>query len=219
MLASISEKIPSLKAISIDNIQDLESQPHEYSLLKHGDSATQGIVLEQLFVPLDFTHRQSIYLRAPSGKTALPPQKSRRTSRQQSKKPWRAKKLPTDWKYLAQQPGWALLSEDEQMKLKLGWPNRHFCHSYQEIADALGISIQAAKRKIKKWEKEDQITKKKNFLERRGKITGIHKRNYYEFTKKGKQEITSKVSELFCESQKSEPGVRTPPGPKRTLRA
>jgi hypothetical protein len=95
MLASINEKTPSLKAISIDSTKDLGSQPHEYFLIKHGDSADQptdqGIGLEQLFVPLDFIYP--------------PPQKSRRTSRQQSKKPWRAKKLPTYWKYLAQQPG------------------------------------------------------------------------------------------------------------------
>ena len=164
MLASISEKTPSLKAISIDNIQDLESQPCEYSLIKQGNSADQPIGLEQLFVPVDFTHRQSIYLRASSGKTALPPQKSRRTSRKQSKKPWRAKTLPIDWKYLAQQPGWALLSEDEQMQLMLGWPNRNFCLSYQEIAACLALSRQAAKRRIQKWEKQEELEKKKQTI-------------------------------------------------------
>ena len=161
MLSSINEKIPSLKAISIDSIKDLESQPHEYSLLKQDDSVDQPIDLEQLFVPLDFIPQQSIYLRAPSGKTVPQSNKSRRTSRKQSKKPWRAKTLPTDWKYLAQQPGWALLSEDEQMQLMLGWPNRHFCLSYQEIADCLGKSIYAAMRKIKKWGKQGATQKEK----------------------------------------------------------
>jgi len=197
MLASINEKIPSLKTISIDSIKDLESQPHEYSLIKQCDSTDQCKGLEQLFVPLDFTHRQSIYLRTPSGKTPTQSNKSRRTSRQQSKKPWRAKKMPTDWKYLAQQPGWALLSEDEQMQLKLGWPNRHFCLSYQEISDCLGKSIYAAMRKIKKWERQEELKKKKNFLERRGKVTGIHRRNHYVFTEKRKKELEAIVKKLF----------------------
>jgi hypothetical protein len=207
MLSSINEKIPSLKAISIDSIKDLESQPHEYSLLKQGDSTNQPIEqevgLEQLFVPLDFIPRQSIHLHAPFGKTASLPQKSRRTSRQQSKKPWRAKKLPTDWKYLAQQPGWALLSEDEQMQLMLGWPNRHFCLSYQEIADCLGKSIYAAMRKIKKWGRQEELKKKKNFLERRGKVTGIHRRNHYVFTEKRKKELEAIVKKLFKDSNQT----------------
>ena len=212
MLASISEKTPSLKAISIDNIQDLESQPCEYSLIKQGNSADQPIGLEQLFVPVDFTHRQSIYLRASSGKTALPPQKSRRTSRKQSKKPWRAKTLPIDWKYLAQQPGWALLSEDEQMQLMLGWPNRNFCLSYQEIAACLALSRQAAKRRIQKWEKQEELEKKKNYLERRGKVTGIHRRNHYVFSKKRKKELEAIVKKLFEYSGKSEPRKDLPKG-------
>ena len=190
MLSSINEKIPSLKAISIDSIKDIESQPHGYSLIKQGNSADQPIEkevgLEQLFVPLDFM-----------------PQKSRRTSRKQSKKPWRAKKLPTDWKYLAQQPGWALFSEDEQMQLMLGWPNRHFCLSYQEIADCLGKSIYAAMRKIKKWVSKEELEKKKNYLERRGKVTGIHKRNHYVFTKKRKKELEATIKKLFEGSEKT----------------
>jgi len=209
MLAPINEKTPSLKAISIDSIKDIESQSHEYSLIKQGDSVDQptnrGIGLEQLFVPLDFIPEQSIYLRALSGKTAPPPQKSRRTSRQQSKKPWRAKKLPIGWKYLAQQPGWALLSEDEQMQLMLGWPNRHFCLSYQEIAECLGKSIYAAMRKIKKWERQEQLKKKKNYLERRGKVTGIHRRNHYVFTEKRKKELEVIVKKLFEGSEKTAP--------------
>jgi hypothetical protein len=136
---------------------------------------------------------------------APPPQKSRRTSRKQSKKPWRPKKLPTDWKYLAQQPGWSLLSEDEQMQLMLGWPNRHFCLSYQEIADCLGKSIYAAMRKIKKWERQEQLKKKKNFLERRGKVTGIHRRNHYVFTEKRKKELEVIVKKLFEGSEKTAP--------------
>ena len=49
MLSSINEKIPSLKAISIDSIKDLESQPHEYSLLKQDDSVDQPIDFEFFF--------------------------------------------------------------------------------------------------------------------------------------------------------------------------
>ena len=153
----------------------------------------------------DQANKQNIHLHSCLLNLTPPSQKSRRTSRQQSKKPWRAKKLPTYWKYLAQQPGWALLSEDEQMQLMLGWPNRHFCLSYQEIADCLVMSRQAAKRKIQKWERQEELEKKKNYLERRGKVTGIHRRNHYVFSKKRKKELEVIVKKLFEGSEESEP--------------
>jgi hypothetical protein len=79
----------------------------------------------------------------------------------------------------------------------LGWPKRHLCYSYQEMAVGLGKSIQAVKRMIAKWERQGDIEKRKNFLKRHGKVTGIHKRNYYVFTEKRKAEIDLLISKYF----------------------
>ena len=149
---------------------------------------------------------QSLYLRAPSV-TKLPFKKSRRTSRKQARETlkWKAKKAKQNWKYLEKQPGWQLLSKDEKFLLMLAWPDRHFCLSYEEIADTLNISLDAAKRLIKKWVEKKKLKKKKNYLKRHGKQTGIHRRNHYTCTKQCKKEIAELVNSLFSDDEKTAP--------------
>jgi DNA-binding MarR family transcriptional regulator len=106
---------------------------------------------------------------------------------------------------LAQQPGWKLLSKDEKFLLMLAWPDRHFCLSYEEIADTLNISLDAAKRLIKKWVEKKKLKKKKNYLKRHGKQTGIHRRNHYTCTKQQKKEIAKLVNSLFSNAEKTAP--------------
>lgn len=149
----------------------------------------------------------ALYIKPPHPPSITPSKKSRRTSRKQAREvlKWSAKQAKQDWKYLAKQPAWQLLSKDQKFLLMLGWPDRHFCLSYEEIADALDISIDAAKRLIKKWVEKKKLRKKKNYLKRHGKQTGIHRRNHYTCTKQCKKEIAELVKMLFSEPEKTAP--------------
>ena len=149
--------------------------------------------------------QQSIYLKSPSV-TKVPFRKSRRTQRKYPKKPWRAKKLPTAWKYLAKKPTWNRLSKNDQMKLKVGWPNRYFCLSYDELAKTWNCTKRHAKRKIKQWEQEGTIEVFHEYRVRNGKLTKLSLRNYCVFTEhKGKKEIAEHVKFLGVDPKMSPP--------------
>lgn len=145
---------------------------------------------------------ERVYVRAPSV-TKVPFKKSRRTNRKQSKKPWRFKNTPKAWQHLAKMPGWEKLSKDDQMKLKVGWPDRHFCLSYKEISSTFDCSKRHAKRKISQWEMEGELKVEQEYLERRGKLTKIHKRNFCVFTDQGKKHIAELVEFLHADSKMS----------------
>jgi len=145
---------------------------------------------------------ERVYVRAPSV-TKVPFKKSRRTNRKQSKKPWRFKNTPKAWQHLAKMPGWEKLSKDDQMKLKVGWPDRHFCLSYKEISSTFDCSKRHAKRKISQWEVEGELKVEQEYLERRGKLTKIHKRNFCVFTDQGKKHIAELVEFLHADSKMS----------------
>ena len=149
--------------------------------------------------------QQSIYLKSHSV-TKVPFRKSRRTQRKYPKKPWRAKKLPTAWKYLAKKTAWEKLSKDEQMKLKVGWPNRYFCLSYDELAKTWNCTKRHAKRKIKQWEQEGTIEVFHEYRVRNGKLTKLSLRNYCVFTEhKGKKEIAEHMKFLGVDPKMSPP--------------
>jgi len=148
-----------------------------------------------------------LYTKPPQSPSTDSLKKSRRTSRKQARETlkWKAKEAKKDWKYLENQPGWQLLSKDEKFLLMLAWPDRHFCLSYEEIADTLNISLDAAKRRIKKWVEKKKLKKKKNYLKRHGKKTGIHRRNHYTCTKQAKKEVAELVNSLFSDAEKTAP--------------
>ena len=152
-------------------------------------------------------HASILYTKPPQTPSADFLKKSRRTSRKQAREAlkWKAKKAKQNWKYLEKQPGWKLLSKDQKFLLMLAWPDRHFCLSYEEIADTLNISLDAAKRRIKKWVEKKKLKKKKNYLKRHGKQTGIHRRNHYTCTKQQKKEIAKLVNSLFSNAEKTAP--------------
>lgn len=152
-------------------------------------------------------HASILYTKPPKTPSTDFLKKSRRTSRKQERETlrWKAKKAKQNWKYLEQQPGWQMLSKDEKFLLMLAWPDRHFCLSYEEIADTLEISLDAAKRRIKKWVEKKKLKKKKNYLKRHGKQTGIHRRNHYTCTKQAKKEVAELVNSLFSDAEKTAP--------------
>ena len=118
---------------------------------------------------------------------------------------WKSNKLPNKWKELKKSLNWIKLSKLEQQILKLGWPNRYFHFSYNEIATLLDIKKNAAIRLIKKLENIEFIIKKKSFIAKKdGSFTKIHKRNYYSFTDTGKASIEIFINRLFL-NVKNEP--------------
>jgi DNA-binding MarR family transcriptional regulator len=192
----------TVQTASIHDTPPPEKPPNPLELLDGYLQVPNDLKLTETKPPVE----QSLYLHSPFTTTA-PFRKSRRTSRKQAREvlKWKAKEAKQDWKYLAQQPGWQLLSKDEKFLLMLAWPDRHFCLSYEEIADTLSLSIDAAKRQIKKWVEKKKLKKKKNYLKRHGKQTGIHKRNHYTCTKQQKKEIAKLVNLLFSDTEKTAP--------------
>ena len=191
----------TVQPVSIHDTPTPETLPEPDALLSAYLQVPNDLKLTETNTPIE----ESVYIRAPSI-TAAHFKKSRRTSRKQYKKYWRPKKIPIAWKYLAKQHAWEKLSKDEQMKLKLGWPNRYFCLSYAEIAATLECTKRHAKRKIKKWEKEGTIEVIHECRVRNGKLTKLSLRNYCVFTEnKGKKEITALVKFLGVNPKMSPP--------------
>ena len=92
------------------------------------------------------------------------------------------------------------------MKLKVGWPNRHFCLSYDELAKTWNCTKRHAKRKIKQWEQEGTIEVFHEYRVRNGKLTKLSLRNYCVFTEhKGKKDISKLVKFLGVDPKMSPP--------------
>ena len=191
----------TVEPVSIHDTPPPEDLPEPDALLSAYLQVPNELKLTETNPPIE----ESVYIRAPSV-TKVPFKKSRRTNRKQYKKPWRAKKLPTAWKYLSKKPAWEKLSKDDQMKLKVGWPNRHFCLSYDELAKTWNCTKRHAKRKIKQWEQEGRIEVIHEYRVRNGKLTKLSLRNYCVFTEhKGKKEIAKLVKFLGVDPKMSPP--------------
>ena len=191
----------TVQPVSIHDTPPPENLPETDALLSAYLQVPSDLKLTETNPPIE----ERVYIRAPSV-TKVPFKKSRRTNRKQYKKPWRAKKLPTAWKYLAKKPAWEKLSKDDQMKLKVGWPNRYFCLSYDELAKTWGCTKRHAKRKIKQWEQEGTIEVFHEYRVRNGKLTKLSLRNYCVFTEhKGKKDIAKLVKFLGVDPKMSPP--------------
>jgi DNA-binding Lrp family transcriptional regulator len=116
------------------------------------------------------------------------------------KRPWESKNLPDEWlKFARQELKWKALPKKDQRIVQLFWPERHCLLSYEEIARLCRVSRMQAIRIMQEMIEAGIIEKEHEFLERRGKKTKIHKRNYYVLTELGRKKLEELVREFFPE--------------------
>ena len=109
-----------------------------------------------------------------------------------------AKDLPADWlEFARQEQKWKETSKGDQRIIQLFWPSRHCLLSYEEIARLFKVSRMQAIRIMQQMMEGGIIEKEHEFLERWGKKTGIHKRNYYVLTDLGRKILDELVCEFF----------------------
>jgi DNA-binding MarR family transcriptional regulator len=109
-----------------------------------------------------------------------------------------SKNLPDEWlKFAKHEQKWKSLSKKDQRIVQLFWPSRHCLLSYEEIARLFRVSRMQAIRIMQEMIEVGIVEKAHEFLERRGKKTGIHKRNYYVLTDLGRKILDELVCEFF----------------------
>ena len=115
-------------------------------------------------------------------------------------KDWKAKDLPDHWlEFAKHEQKWNTLSKRNKRTIQLFWPHRHCELSYEEIAKLLRVSRMQAIRIVQDMIKAGLIKKEFEFVERHGKQTKIHKRNYYVLTELGRKKLDELVHEFFSE--------------------
>lgn len=109
-----------------------------------------------------------------------------------------SKNLPNEWlKFAKHEQKWKALPKKDQRIVQLFWPERHCLLSYEEIARLFRVSRMQAIRIMQEMIEAGIVGKEQEFLERRGKKTGIHKRNYYVLTDFGRKILDELVREFF----------------------
>lgn len=119
------------------------------------------------------------------------------------------KKKNLHWHGLRRLPKWKTLTKSDQRFLKAFYPKRFCCQSFTQLSQLFGISSRKNTcKQMQNYVDRGWITKEKRYIKNRKtkQATGVHLKNYYPITLKGKNHLKELLNELF-DSQKQTTGV------------